>query len=351
VHTNIQMIRSRAAGFSLVELMVSMTLSLILLAGLLSVVYSSKLTYTQNDHVARMQEGGRTGLELMMRDLRGAGFPGCAQPIAGLFGLNNLLVDSNRLLWNFAAPLQGYEATGATWAPVLDAALSALNPALQTASDVVAVHTIRPGSPIFRASLATLPTGGIVVNKAAGQSIPANTPVIISDCGNATVFAASTFTDNGATATITLATGGGGPANTTDVLPSAFTAGAQVAPVSTVVYYIAPTAANAAIPALWRLVSGAAAEEIIPGAERLQVQYGVDTNGDTFADNYVNANAVANWSNVVSVNLALLMRGVESSSPQAIARTYDMLGTAVNFNDRFDRTVFTTTVSLRNRTI
>ena len=45
-----------AAGFSIVELMVAMTLSLVLLAGALSILYSTKLTSSENDRTARIQE-------------------------------------------------------------------------------------------------------------------------------------------------------------------------------------------------------------------------------------------------------------------------------------------------------
>ena len=48
----------RQRGFSLVEILVSITLSLVVLAGVLAVMYSSKVTYMENDRVARLQEAG-----------------------------------------------------------------------------------------------------------------------------------------------------------------------------------------------------------------------------------------------------------------------------------------------------
>jgi len=56
----------------MVELMVSLTLSLILIGGVLSLVYSSKVTYMENERVAGTQEGGRAAFEMIMRDLRGS---------------------------------------------------------------------------------------------------------------------------------------------------------------------------------------------------------------------------------------------------------------------------------------
>ena len=70
----------RQYGFSVVELMVSMTISLLLLAGVLSVMYSSRITYDENARVSRLQEYARASVELVLRDLRSAGNQGCATP-------------------------------------------------------------------------------------------------------------------------------------------------------------------------------------------------------------------------------------------------------------------------------
>ena len=43
-------------GFSVVELMVAMTISLMLLAGGLSVMYTSRITFDENVRVARLQD-------------------------------------------------------------------------------------------------------------------------------------------------------------------------------------------------------------------------------------------------------------------------------------------------------
>src|SRR2546430_6052851 len=78
--------RRAVAGFSLVELMVAMTLSLILMAGALSILYSTKLTSAENERVARIQEAGRTAFELIRQDARSSGYAGCARPHTDLTG-------------------------------------------------------------------------------------------------------------------------------------------------------------------------------------------------------------------------------------------------------------------------
>ncbi len=137
---------ARQRGFSLVELMVALTLSLVLMAGALSILYSSKVTNVENDRLARLQEAGRTVIELMLRDARAAGYPGCSRPVFGdefANGLNS----SASLLWNFGVPLAGFEASGGTWSPALDAAVI---PSAITGSDVLVLRTTRQGQPTFR---------------------------------------------------------------------------------------------------------------------------------------------------------------------------------------------------------
>src|SRR5262245_11727947 len=136
--------RSRTHGFSVVEVMVALTLSAILLAGVLTVVYSSKVTYLENERVGRLQESGRAAMEIVLRDLRGAGFPGCAQPLNGLFTINNLVTNPTDLLWNLAQPVYGFEAGATDWTPALDATIV---PNATPGNDAIAVRTVRTGSP------------------------------------------------------------------------------------------------------------------------------------------------------------------------------------------------------------
>ena len=68
----------RQAGVGLVEIMVAVTLSLILMAGLVQVYTGNKQTYRIQESLSRVQENGRFALDFITRDLRSAGFLGCA---------------------------------------------------------------------------------------------------------------------------------------------------------------------------------------------------------------------------------------------------------------------------------
>jgi len=62
------------AGFTLVEIMVAITLSLVLLAGVGQIYASSKESFRVQHNNARMQENQRIAMEFLNRDIRQAGF-------------------------------------------------------------------------------------------------------------------------------------------------------------------------------------------------------------------------------------------------------------------------------------
>jgi len=370
--------RHAAAGFSLVELMVALTLSLILVAGAMSVLYSTKLTSAENERVARIQEAGRTAFELMMQDARAAGYMGCTHPhlntatIPPTSNVNSGLTSAT-LMWNFLQPVYGFEATGGAWNPTLDAAIPASNPTPATGSDILVLRTARPGAPTFRTNAVFGSNAVIPVDRDPNSPLlTAGTTAIISDCNNAAIFAVTDFTAAGSTATIAHAAGGT-PANASDFLaPPAysFAIGSTVQPVQTVVYYIASCQAPVdgvickavTPPALWQITGGGTPQELIQGVEAMQLRYGVDStnNPNMLADKYMTADAVdasAYWGNVVSVNMAILVRSVDEYGTEKDKKVYPLLGGAAGggasfgpFNDRRNRSVFTTTITLRNDT-
>jgi len=324
-------------GFSIVELMVAMTLSLILLAGVLAVLYSSKVTYAENERVARLQENARASVDLMLRDMRSGGFRGCARPVRPQ-DFENLMPTPTALLWNFGEPIRGFEGSSGVFVPALDVALI---PAALPNSDVIVVRAVTPGMSSLRVN-ADMPNGAanVTVNKAVGLVWPNNSPILVSNCDRSSVFPMVAMIDGGATATLTH-----GAVNI-----GVFREGAIASPLATVIYYVRNGAAGQ--PSLWRRVGTAAPQEVVEGVERIEARYGEDTNGDLLADNYVAADAVVTWDNVVAVELAVLIRSTEQLGPNELSRPFQMLDVAVPaFNDRFQRTMFTTTATLRNRAL
>jgi type IV pilus assembly protein PilW len=333
-------------GFSLVELMVAMTLSLILLAGALSILYSSRLTYTENDRVARVQEAGRTTVEMILRDVRAAGFNGCSRQDATKF--NNGLNGDATTLWNFGQPILGHDATGAGWAPGLDAATI---PSATTGSDVLVIRTARQGQPLFRTNAATTDaTAPISVDRDVGATLPVGQTVVISDCEYASVFAVTGVAPGATptTAIIAHAAGGALGDNDSNSITADFLIDSIVTPIDTVIYYVRPSTSGVG-PALWQKVANQPEQPLVEGIENLQIRYGIDTNNDFVVNQYVTAGAVPNWNNVVSLTLAVLIRSEVETGVERDNQIYNLLGTAFGpYSDRRQRTIYTTTVVLRN---
>ena len=61
-------------GFTLVEIMVAFTLSLILIAGVVQIYISSKESFRVQNELARLQENQRMAIEFLQNDIRRAGF-------------------------------------------------------------------------------------------------------------------------------------------------------------------------------------------------------------------------------------------------------------------------------------
>lgn len=118
----------RMAGFSLVELMIAITLGLIVLLAIGSIFIGSRQTYRVQEDNARIQEAGRYALEVIGRSLRQAGSEGefdlllatvfplqCATPgvCAALDGTDGVAPAPDTMVVQFYA--QSEEPSGATW--------------------------------------------------------------------------------------------------------------------------------------------------------------------------------------------------------------------------------------------
>lgn len=340
---------SKQRGVSLIELMVSITIGLILMAGVLSIFFSSKVTYFANEKTARLQENGRVALDLITHDVRSAGYMGCARAVPFTSTLNS----STSLLWNYAIPLQGFESSGTgTWSPAL--AAGTLNPAPINDSDVLVVRALERDGISRRVQLDLAdPTASPQV--LSTTAVANGTIMLITDCQAASVFQLTGYTA-GAPATLSHALGGSTPGNQTIDLGWQYRTGSRVTPMQTFIYYVANDPVSGE-PALYRQTGATQpADLLIEGVQALQVSYAEDTNGDRIADVHRPASAVGNWDDVLSVTLAMLIRSVEQGT-DVDAKTYQLLPTAVGgklinpVDDRRMRMVFTTTIALRNRAL
>lgn len=326
-----QAFRRSQQGLTLVEMMVAMTIGLVLLGGVITVLTSSQQTYRVNEALARMQENARYAFQFLSRDIRMAGYRGC---VGDGVAMTNMLNNKTDFLWRLDQPLEGFEATSANgWTPALPSEVT--SPLGRR--DVIVVRGVE-GSDTTILSHASESAD---LSIASGSELLAGDTVLVSDCQAAAVFQAT----NVSTDTIKHNVDSGVPGNNSTSLGRVFTGGEAVR-INTRIYYIRTNPGG--IPALYWKRGSEKAEELVEGIENMQIQYGEDTDGDRAVDTYRTADLVADWENVVSVRIDLLVQSVEdnvTSQPQ----TYTFNGETVTPIDRRLRQAFSTVISLRNR--
>jgi type IV pilus assembly protein PilW len=250
--------------------------------------------------------------------------------------------------------VQGFEATGGSWAPAL--AAGTLNPAPLPGSDVLVTRAIQRDGTAWRLQLAN---AGVTGNPRvlSTTAIPVGQIMLITNCVATSIFQVTGYAP-GVPATISHAVGGANPGNATDDLGYAYAReGTRLAPLETLIYYVANDPVSGE-PSLYRQTGATQpADLLIEGVEALQISYAEDTAGDDqIADVYRAANVVADWNDVMSVSVALLVRS-EQTGGETDTKTYQLLPAAAGgvlvdpVDDRRMRMVFTTTATLRNRAL
>lgn len=346
--------RPAQRGFSLVELMVALTLSMILMAGVLSIFFSSKVTFFANEKTARLQESGRIALDLMVHDIRSAGYQGCAKqtPISTL--------NTGTALWNYSLPVMGFESNGSgSYTPALSTLGYTLTPAPANDSDVLVVRMLlRDGDALITQDDLAATNSGIPVLNSTPPPVSAGQVMMITDCNASSIFEVTGWTAGSPNGLIQHAATGSTPGNATDNLDYMYLAGARVLPFQTVIYWVGDTGTPSG-PALYRRMGTQDPQILIEGIQALQVAYGVDTNADRVVDSYTAATSTLNWDNVISVSLALLAQS-DATGTDIDRGAYPMLTpsnatlggkTLGPYNDRRQRMLFTTTAVVRNRAL
>jgi type IV pilus assembly protein PilW len=305
-------------GFGLVELMVAVTLGFIVVAAVGYLYLGSRQSFRNTDNMSRMQESARYALDTMAREVRMAGSLGCTSLVEG----SPNFVAPAPTLTNANTIVGGDVGTDPASVP----AVPALG-ALRVAGDVLWVWGAQPSS----VTLATLTAGGNPYAYKAGDILAVVT------CRPAADVAPTGFLRSA-------------PADLT-TLPGA--AADEVMKFDRFGYYIGTNPAG--VRALYRnSINDGGAAELVEGVEDMQIMYGIDTNNDRAADAYQTASAVANWQQVVSVRISLLMASTDNNLTTS-AQTYrfdtddDGTPNVVVAGDRRIYQTFSTTVGIRNR--
>jgi type IV pilus assembly protein PilW len=353
----------KARGFSMVELMVAITLALIVTTGVISVFVGSRSAYQSTAGVGAVADGGRFALDFLQQGIRNAGYLACGTSQRAISILNP---GATPLPFTFTQALGGFEAnnTGAggaytvaappvapdaalgDWTGGLDAALTGL--VVKNADVLVVRETLRNTQASY---VTAIVDGDNKFSVNAPGNLAHKQLAVISDCAKSAVMQI-TNTPAGGGNVVVIHDAVGIPGNSVSAFPVSFGIGSQVTPVDTIVYYIGQGADGDGALFAYDLNAGNAftATELVPDIEAMQVLYGVDTNGTQTVAEYLTADQVVDFNTVISVKVAVLAASQPGSmSIPAAAPTYTLLGNTVTApRDSRARQVFEITVGVRN---
>ena len=328
-------------GFTLVELMVAMLISLLLMGGVIQVFSSSSKSYRNHEGLSRIQENGRFAMEFLSRDIRMADFWGCANTISKV--TNNLDPANGGTDWQYNFGTGGVIGTdgGAGNPPPPDSII--MRGAVGTGLNVQPPYG---------------PQASSNLKVAANNGLAQGDVIVVSDCQAADVIQL-TNANPGGTGTLVHNTGSGEtpgnhnasnpgcPGANAHCLSKVYGDDAQVFGSRSVTYTIATNGATGQ-PGLYR-DTGTGPQELVDGIRNMQILYGEDTDADGTANYYVPANSVADMEAVVSLKISLLVQSYEDNlADTPMTYTYNGAVVPAAPDNRLYQ-VFNSTVTVRNR--
>ena len=313
------------AGFSVVELMIAMLLSMALAGAIISVFVNNSYSFKQDENIGRMQDDARFALREIAFDLSMAGhyadlhIPGSVSYDGGLT-IGADCGPSGQANWMYLATEAGtgnnlsiMAVDNATNATVAAAHSCFISGELQEGTDVVAIKRVAGAEAnVLSANGAYLRTNGTVGVLFSGIA-PTAPPVVVAV-----------------------------PRADWAFRPS--------------IYYIRQFANTPGdnIPTLCRkALSGAGpgmtTECLATGIENLQIEYGIDTSQDGHPNVYMTSPTLTQMQDVVAARIFLISRTTEIDTRYVNNKTYSISNTP-DFvpGDNFHRRVFSTSVSIQN---
>lgn len=316
---------SKISGLSLIELLITLAISSILTIGIVNMYSASKNSFYVQEDSSKIQESGRFVFNMLIADLRRAGYYGYNSDLSKITGTAVKINNTNTC------------PNDTTWARMLDQPILGLDqPAVgyncianYLTGDILALHYVDGRNEI---------------------ALDNNRFYIRSSFKKAKMFLGADLND---------------PQNVIDDVTPKITGRLQA-----FAYYVGTSARvcrfNDAnnnpinIPTLYResLDENGLPErqEVASGIENIQFQYGIDSDNDQSVNQYFDAQAISNnpavspnWNEVVSVRFWVLARANCPANIDANQQTSFTMGdVTVARNDRFKRKLFTSTVALRN---
>ncbi len=331
----------RQAGFSLAELMISVTIGLLILTGMVTLFVNNNKAQGEIEKSNRQIENGRFGIQVLTGDLRNAGYFAEFDPTqlpvpVALVDPCSTVLDTVKT--SMTLPVQGYDNGTNKPSCLTD---------VKTGTDIV---VIRHTSTCI-AGVGICPAVGV-----SGPFFQASTCSNQYELGSADINNWYAMDLDGSTLT-----------NLHDRTCDATANSGTVAPIRRFISNIYFVANNDnpgdGIPTLKRaelgVTDGQLTITVVPlveGIENLQLEYGIDSNNNGSPASYSAAPVgVAQWQQVVSVKLNILARNIEKTPGYTDSRKYVMgsksdgsVNEIAAAGDSYKRHVFQSTIVLPN---
>ena len=349
--------RKKQAGLSLIELMISITIGVILMTGMVATFNQSGESRRELEKTGTLIENGRYAINLIYEDLRHAGFYGYYYDLGDAPAIVPdpcETADLAKLKGDIAMPIQGFAAATLLTRPVISGTTCDdkglfTNANLKAGSDIL---VIRRGD---TAVVTGNPVDDVIYMQANSRDLN-----LLVGASSADV---PTDSADGVTPNLLKYPAGKLPPDTTV---------AETRRYRVHVYFVAPCSYGSAadgvcqngdddVPTLKRLelsaAGGATAMEIVPlveGVEFMKVRYGIDNSpttanpvtgmiGDGIPDSahVASAATLADWANVVTTQVHLLVRATQETQEHTDIKSYSIAGaTAGPFTDHYRRRAY-----------
>lgn len=352
----------RQRGLSLIELMISLTIGLILLAGLSLLFVESSRSHRELSEASKQIENGRYAIQLLTDDLHTAGFYGrfadlSTIPTPGVAPDPCHVTSTDTLYDALPIHIQGYAAANFTSRPTVSALCSAFltTANLQPGSDVFAIR--RADTTTLTQGVSTATNQEVYIQASATAEIQKGAGIVISAASKADGTAAGVTNKDGSAAPIrkyhvhvyfvapcSIPAGGG------SICTGANDDGGRPIPtLKRLELSVSPSTGSTAM----NLVA------LVEGIEMMKIDYGVDllpnpnpvnTVGDGAPEiPFVRTPATpANWADVVGANLYILSRNPQPGA-YTDTKTY-VMGLTGDYEPggNFKRHLYSASVRLTN---
>ncbi len=288
-------------GLSMIEMMVALALGAFLMLGLTQVYVANQKTSILQDDFARVQESGRIGVEMMVKEIRMADFNGCV-PSTG--DITSLLDTSDP---DYDAGTMDFLAGGVGGANNVTS-LTIGGKAVIDGSDTLILRGMTDACEGLGRMTGLNPAASFSISN-VNCPIIAGDILVLANCAGGDMFSVSNR--NLSNVTVVHNTGTinvpGSVENASKILSRPYGSGSQVLKPYKKTFFLA---AGVDGNSLFMNDTGTTME-LVTNVIGFQIKFGEDTTGDGSVNIYRDANVVSNFDEVKSVRVELTVESGE----------------------------------------